>query len=399
MIWIGVVIFVVALLFSIMFHETGHFVTAKMFGMKCTRFFVGMGPTVWSTWRGETEYGIKALPIGGFVKIVGMHSLDDLDDPEDEPRSFRSKPGWQRIIVLSAGSFMHFVLAFAILVGMALTLGIENDNTVQLGTVITCLAPNVTDLNNGTCGDAAHQPSPAAIAGLRVGDQVTSFNGTPVSNWTQLSNVIKAASPGQTVSLTVLRDGKTLHLSTKLAQVKGRKGAYMGIAPAVVFQVASPVGAVSFFGSAVAQEISGSVSAISALPKAVPKLFTKERSDTNAGQIQSMVGVAEDTGQAVEANVGWRPKVAYVLLIIASINIFVGVLNMLPLLPMDGGHVALVLWERIRARFARLRGRPDPGLVDMQKVLPVMFSIFMVIVFFSVVLMIADIVNPVSGGA
>jgi membrane-associated protease RseP (regulator of RpoE activity) len=396
---IGVVIFVLALLFSIMFHETGHFVMAKRFGMKCTRYFVGMGPTVWSTWRGETEYGIKALPIGGFVKIIGMHSLDDVDDPEDESRSFRSKPAWQRIVVLCAGSFMHFLLAFMILAGMALTLGIENDNTAQLGTVITCLAPNVTDLDNGNCG-AAHQPSPASAAGLQVGDSVTSFDGTAVSNWTQLSTLIKAAKPGQKVTLTVLRDGKTLHLSTTLAQVKGRDGAYMGIAPATVFQVAGPVGALSFYGSAVAQELSGSVQAISALPSALPKLFSKKgRADTSAGQIQSMVGVAESTGQAVAADVGWRPKVEYVLLIVASLNIFIGALNLLPLLPLDGGHVALIVWERIRAWLARLRHRPDPGLVDMRKALPVMFSLFMVIVAFSVVLMIADIVNPLGGGA
>jgi membrane-associated protease RseP (regulator of RpoE activity) len=393
---IGVVIFVLALLFSIMFHETGHFVMAKRFGMKCTRYFVGMGPTVWSTWRGETEYGIKALPIGGFVKIIGMHSLDDIDDPEDEPRSFRSKPAWQRIIVLCAGSFMHFVLAFIILVGMALTLGIENDNTTQLGTVLTCLAPNVQDLDNGNCG-TSHDPSPAALAGLKVNDTVTSFNGTPVSNWTQLDNAIKAAKPGQSVTLTVLRDGQTVHLSTKLAEVKGRPGAYMGISPALVFQVASPLGAVRFYGSVVAQELSGSVSAIGALPGQVPKLFEKDRSQTSAGQIQSMVGVAESTGQAVAAKVGWRPKVEYVLLIVAALNIFIGALNLLPLLPLDGGHVALIVWERIRAWFARLRHRPDPGLVDMRKALPVMFSLFMVIVVFSVVLMIADIVNPVGG--
>ena len=116
---IGWVIFIVALLFSVMLHETGHFVTAKKFGMKVTRYFVGFGPTIWSTWRGETEYGIKALPFGGFVKIVGMTSLDEVDDPEDEPRSFRRHPAWQRIIVLCAGSFMHFVLAFVLIFGLA----------------------------------------------------------------------------------------------------------------------------------------------------------------------------------------------------------------------------------------------------------------------------------------
>jgi len=114
---LGWLIFLVALLVSVMLHETGHFVTAKRFGMKCTRYFIGFGPTIWSTWRGETEYGIKALPVGGFVKIVGMTSLDDVD-PEDEPRSFRQAPGWQRLIVLAAGSFMHFVIAAVLLFGL-----------------------------------------------------------------------------------------------------------------------------------------------------------------------------------------------------------------------------------------------------------------------------------------
>jgi RIP metalloprotease RseP len=132
---LGVVIFVVALLLSVMLHETGHFVMAKKFGMKATRYFVGFGPTIWSTWRGETEYGIKALPLGGFVKIIGMHSLDDVEDPADEPRSFRRQPAWQRIIVLCAGSFMHLVLAFLLFAGLALGVGIANENTTELGTI------------------------------------------------------------------------------------------------------------------------------------------------------------------------------------------------------------------------------------------------------------------------
>src|ERR1700685_1874193 len=158
---IGWVIFIVALLVSVMLHETGHFVLAKRFGMKVTRYFVGFGPTIWSTWRGETEYGIKALPFGGFVKIVGMTSMDDVD-PEDEARSFRRAPGWQRLIVLAAGSFMHFLLAAVLLLGLALTIGAES------------------------AGCTTAQP-PAQQAGLKVGDQVTSFDGTPVSTLTQLS--------------------------------------------------------------------------------------------------------------------------------------------------------------------------------------------------------------------
>ncbi len=392
---IGWVIFIVALLFSVMLHESGHFVMAKKFGMKVTRYFVGFGPTIWSTWRGETEYGIKALPFGGFVKIIGMHSLDDVDDPADEPRSFRRHPAWQRIVVLCAGSFMHFVLAFLLIFGLALGIGIENDNTTQLGTVTNCVASSSTALANGTC-TKSDQPSPAKLAGLRIGDQVKAFDGMPVSNWTQLGNAIRGARPGSPVTITVLRDGKLLTLHTTLATVSGRSGGYLGIAPTVVFSPANPVRAVQYAGSAFGQVIVGSAKAVAALPAALPELFSKNRANTAGGQVSSVVGAAEATGTAVAANVGWQFKVSFVLLLIASLNIFVGVFNMLPLLPLDGGHVAVVVWERIRAWFARLRGRPDPGLVDMAKLLPVSFSIFVILIFFSVVLVLADIVNPVN---
>lgn len=392
---LGWFIFLFALLFSVMLHETGHFVMAKKFGMKCTRFFVGFGPTIWSTWRGETEYGIKALPVGGFVKIIGMHSLDDVDDPADEPRSFRRQPGWQRVIVLCAGSFMHYVLAFVLVVGLALTVGMEV-GTTQLASVAPCVANTVAQLDNGTCGSP--KPSPAKAVGLRVGDTITAINGKPVSNSTDLSNAINAAKPGTVVTLTVRRGDQTLTLHPALALYPGGSGGYLGIGQTTVFQVPSPFGAIKDFGSFVGQELSGSVHAIGALPGAIPKLFSKDRADTTGGQVTSMVGVAEATGQAVAAKVGWRYKAEYVLLLIAAVNVFVGAFNMLPLLPLDGGHVVAVLWEMIRSRFARLRGRPDPGLVDMRKLLPVMFSIFMVLVAFSVFVLLADIVNPLNVG-
>jgi membrane-associated protease RseP (regulator of RpoE activity) len=392
---LGWLIFLVALLVSVMLHESGHFVAAKRFGMKCTRYFVGFGPTLWSTWRGETEYGIKALPVGGFVKIVGMTSMDDVD-PEDEERSFRRAPGWQRLIVLSAGSFMHFVLAAVLLVGLALTIGAES------------------------AGCPAAQ-SPAQQAGLRVGDQVTSFAGTPVSTWTQLSNAIVKVKPGVPVTLTVLRAGQSLTLHTALAEVPGH-GAYLGIAPAsatttklgtvstcvpvnkraledgIVFERQNVLGAVEYVGTGFSQVITGSVSALGKLPAAVPSLFAKDRSSTAAGNVSSIYGAARETGQAVAAKVGWQNKVSFVLLLIASLNIFVGLFNMLPLLPMDGGHVAVVLWERIKAWFARLRRKPDPGMVDYRKLVPLSFGIFLVLVVFGTMLILADIVNPVNIG-
>ena len=393
---LGWLIFLVALLVSVMLHESGHFVMAKRFGMKATRYFIGFGPTIWSTWRGETEYGIKALPVGGFVKIEGMTSLDEVD-PEDEPRSFRRAPAWQRLIVLAAGSFMHFLIAAVLIFGLALGIGIENGNTTQLGTVATCVPTSEQALASDAACTSGEAKSPAVIAGLKVGDKVTSFNGTPVSTWTALSNAILKVKPGTPVSLTVNRDGRTVTLHTRLAQVPGH-GSYFGIAPATVFDKQNPIDAVKYVGTGFSQVVTGSVSAIAHLPAAIPQLFNKDRGSTAAGNVSSVVGAARETGQAVAANVGWEYKVEFVLLLIASLNIFVGLFNLLPLLPLDGGHIAVVIWERIRAWFYRLRGLRDPGLVDYRKLVPLSFSVFLVLVFFGMLLILADIVNPVNIG-
>ena len=392
---IGWVIFIVALLISVMLHETGHFVLAKKFGMKVTRYFVGFGPTIWSTWRGDTEYGIKAIPLGGFVKIVGMHSLDDPDDPEDEPRAFRSHPAWQRILVLCAGSATHFILALVLAFGLALGVGIANDNVTQIGTISPCVPANVTAYDNGTCVPS-DRVSPAKQAGLQVGDVVTAVNGRPVSSFTQLTNVIRDTPAGAPVTLTVRRHGQLRTLHTTVAGISGRSGSYLGIGSAVVFQVASPLGAIEYSGTTFGQVLVGSAQAVAALPAAFPKLFAKNRGSTEGGQVSSVVGAAEATGAEVGSNAGWQFKVSFVLLIIVSLNIFVGAFNMLPLLPLDGGHIAVIIYERIRAWLARLRGRPDPGLVDMAKLLPVSLSLFVIVIFASLTLVAADIVNPIS---
>jgi membrane-associated protease RseP (regulator of RpoE activity) len=392
---LGWVIFIVALLVSVMLHETGHFVLAKKFGMKVTRYFVGFGPTIWSTWRGETEYGIKALPFGGFVKIVGMHSLDDPDDPEDEPQAFRNKPAWQRILVLCAGSAMHFILALLLVFGLALGVGIANDNVTQLGSISACVPASVTAYDNGTC-TPSDPASPAKLAGLRAGDTVTAFDGHPVSNFTQLGDAIRAVPPGSSATITVRRDGKLVTLPIKPASVSGRSGSYLGIGPAVLFQVASPLGAIEYSGTTFGQVLVGSAQAVTALPRELPKLFDKQPENPSGGQLIGVVGAAEATGTEVASHDGWQYKVSFVLLLIASLNIFVGAFNLLPLLPLDGGHIAVIIYERIRAWLARLRGRPDPGLADMAKFLPVSFSVFIVLIVLSLALVAANIINPVS---
>lgn len=394
---LGWLIFLVALLLSLMVHETGHFVAAKRFGMKATDYFLGIGPKLWSIKRGETEYGIRAFPVMGYVKIVGMTSLDEVA-PEDEPRSMRRAPRWQRLIVMAVGPLTHFVLALLLIFGLALGVGIENANTTQLGTVAACVPANEQALNNDAACTSSDPKSPALLAGLKVGDQVTSVDGVKTGTWDQLTTALKDAKPGQTVAVTVLRDGKTLTLHPTLAGVKGHAGAYLGVAATIVFQHASPLGAIDYAGSGFAQVVTGTVDAVRQIPAATRNLFAKDRSQAPGGDVISLYGAADATGQAVAANVGWEYKATFVLLLIASLNIFWGLLNLLPLLPMDGGHIAVVLWEMLRAWFARLRGRPGPGLADYRKLVPVMVPVFAVLVVVSVLFILADIVNPVNFG-
>jgi membrane-associated protease RseP (regulator of RpoE activity) len=392
---LGWVIFVVALLFSVMLHETGHFVTAKKFGMKVTQYFVGFGTTLWSTTRGETEYGIKVLPLGGFVKITGMTSMDEVD-PADEPRSFRRHPAWQRLVVLFAGSFMHFVLAFVLLFLVAGAIGLEtSSNTAsQLG-VSSCVPANAKAYGTGTC-TASDRPSPAKAAGLKAGDTIVSFDGKAVSTWTALGDVIRATPVGRSVPVVVERNGHRLTLHVTLTKVSGVPSSYLGIEEAANFQRYNPVRSVTYAGSLFGQVLTGSAKEIGSLPSAIPHLFAKNRGSTAAGQVTSVVGAGEITGDVVSANVGWQVKIDYVLLIMASLNIFVGAFNLLPLLPLDGGHIAVVIFERVRAWFARLRGRSDPGLVDMTKLVPLSMGVFAILVFFGLILILADLVNPIQ---
>jgi membrane-associated protease RseP (regulator of RpoE activity) len=386
---LGVAIFVIALLASIMLHEAGHFATAKLFGMKATQFFVGFGRTIWSRQKGETEYGIKAIPAGGFVKIVGMTDLEDVD-PADEARSFRRQPGWQRIIVLAAGSFMHFVLALLLLFIIAAGIGLETaGGGTSVGTVESCVP---TNMNVGCVkGDPA---SPASKAGVRAGDRIVSIAGIRVNTWTQMGNAIRAQHAGSAVPVVVDRHGRLVTLHATLASLTGH-GSYLGVSPLAVFQRVGPLSSASYAGHEFWTMLSGSASVVASLPRAIPDLFAKNRANTPGGQVTSVVGAGDVTGQVLAARIGWQPKAGLVLLIIASLNIFVGAFNLLPLLPLDGGHLAVVIYERARAWLARLLGRPDPGPVDFRRLVPVSVGVFALLVGVGLLLIMADLVNPV----
>ena len=356
---LGVVIFVLALLISVMLHEAGHFLTAKKFGMKVTQFFVGFGQTLWSRIRGETEYGIKALPLGGFVKITGMTTLEEVD-PADEPRSFRNQPGWQRIIVLAAGSFMHFALAFFLLIVLASGLGLENSNTTAIGTVDSCVPASAAALNNQSCS-ASRGTSPAQLAGLKPGDKIIAIGGTPGAQLDAARCGHPRQQAGHPTPVVVQRDGTQQTLLVTPVAVPGRRGSYLGIGNDPIFQRISPLRAVTYAGSAFGQVVTESVSAVAKLPAALPNLFAKDRAKTAAGQVSSVVGAGDTAGQVVAAKIGWQSKVAFMLSIIISLNIFVGIFNLLPLLPLDGGHLAVIIYERAGPGWPGCAASPTPA--------------------------------------
>lgn len=384
---LGVLIFVVALLISIMLHEAGHLFTAKAFDMKAIKFFIGFGNTVWSRKRGETEYGVKALPFGGFVDIIGMSNLDDVS-PADEPRAFRSKPPWQRCVVLLAGSFMHFLIGFVLIFAVTAAIGDQNTTTISID---RCVPTTKTQVN---CPKSAAQ-SPAVTSGLRNGDQITAVDGHQVSTWSQLTSQITAHRGGSAVTFTLMRDGKQITKTITLAKLSWRKGGFLGIEE-VPFVSVSPLTALNSSAHQFGSVVAGSVQGLGKLPGEIPKLFSANRAK-NGGGVSSVVGVSEATGQVVSASgVSWQAKVAFVLLVVASVNIFVGLFNLLPFLPLDGGKLAVVIFEWIRSAFARMFRRPDPGPVDYQRLIPLSVGFLFVFVCLGVLLIAADIFNPIQ---
>jgi len=236
--------------------------------------------------------------------------------------------------------------------------------------------------------------SPAKKAGLRAGDRIVSIGGIPVHDWSQMGKAIRSQSPGTPVAVVVERDGRQVTLHPVFATLTG-KGTYLGVSPQVVFARSGPLAAASYAGREFWSMVAGSAQVAAKLPQAIPELFSKNRAKTAGGDVTSVVGAAGVTGQVVQARIGWQPKVDLVLLIIASLNIFVGIFNLLPLLPMDGGHIAVVIYERIRYWLARLRGKPDPGPVDYRRLIPVSVGVFALLVGVGLLLIMADIVNPI----
>ncbi|WP_018655231.1 M50 family metallopeptidase [Actinomadura flavalba] len=386
---LGAAAFVVALLVSVMLHEAGHLVTARRFGMKAAEYFVGFGPTLWSRRRGETEYGVKAIPLGGYVRIVGYTPLEDVPEA-DRDRAFYRQPAGRRAVVIGAGVVVNLVFAFVLLVLMATALGVPRPGTAT--TTIARVAPCVP----GTCGEGA-APSPARAAGLRPGDRVVAFGGRPVRDWAELRAAIDAARPGRDVPVEIDRDGVRSTVRVRPADLGGEP--FLGVTSRVTgagYDRLGPVDAAVFAGRAMGRTIAGIGGAVADLPAAVPRLFSPDRAESPGGQVGSVVGATGISGQIFAGESSWRDKAVLYLSLVVSVNIFLGVLNVVPLLPLDGGHLAVLAYERVRARVARARGRPDPGPVNMAKLMPLTYLVVLLLVGFGTLLIVADLLNPLE---
>ena len=394
---IGALAFVLALLVSVVLHEGGHFVTAKLFGMKATQFFVGFGPTLWSRQRGETEYGIKAIPAGGFVKIVGMTELEELAEGEDDDkRAFWRFPAGKRAIVLVAGSTMHVILAI-VLVFVSLLLVPTASSASVIGAPAACVASNANSTAACTSSDAA---SPAKAAGLQAGDKLVSVGGKPVSTFNELRDAIRADKGGAALAVQYERDG-SVHTAqiVPVLQTQPKSGGgteqvpVLGISPAS--KHLGPVTAARKTLTTLGTFVTGTLSSLAHFPEKLKTIFSSHRDPNGA---VGVIGISRVSGDLLSGSDGgsWAARIGDFLLLVAGVNLFVGFFNLLPLLPLDGGHLAVLGFEQLRDRIRRVRGYRGPlKRVDLTKLLPATYAVVAIFATLTVVLASADIVNPI----
>ncbi len=375
---LGILAFIVALLFSVMVHEFGHYITARKYGMWVSEFFVGFGKRIWSVRRGETEFGVKAIPAGGYCKIEGMSPSDELPEGQEE-RAFYKASSAKKLVVLGAGSFLHFVLGFVLLFTLFAGIG-----TNQVLPVINEVVPN----------------SAAQAAGIQAGDEVVSINGKRVTEWYKDVEVIRQ-SQGAELTLVLSRNGEEVVVTTaaRLTDIDGTKRYVLGIVNDVGLKRSGIIVSIKNSATVTKGFLVESVKSLGKLPEKIPALWgaTVRGEERDANGLVGVVGVARVSGEAVGSDkLTPMERLATFVLIVASLNIFVGVFNLLPILPLDGGHMAVAIADSIRAFFARLRGRPRPAPIDVTVLTPITMVVFVVLATLTLLLLVADVINPVT---
>lgn len=397
---VGILAFVVALLISVMIHEAGHYLTAKRFGMKVTEFFLGFGSRIWSFRRGETEFGIKAIPAGGYCKIVGMSPREEVS-AEDLDRRFLSGTVPQRLIVLGAGSFLHFVLGFVLVLTLFSGIG-----TVRALNTVNEVVPCILAQGESECSPTAPR-SPAFNAGITVGDEILSVREVGTSSvekmrWSEIVTLIRA-SANQDLTFTINRSGDVFDVTTTIASrtIDGEKFGVIGVINDFGNVRLSIIDGIVESGGFFKDVTVGSIDALLSLPTLIPALieqtFTSKERDPEG--LVGIVGVARTTGEAAASErLDTSDKVTFFIIMLAGLNIFVGIFNLLPILPLDGGHMAVAIADGIKRTKARIQKRPMPAPIDVERLTPLTLLVAALLLSLTVLLVIADVVNPVRLG-
>jgi membrane-associated protease RseP (regulator of RpoE activity) len=424
---LGVVVFVIGIAASIGLHEMGHLLPAKRFGVKVTQYFIGFGNTLWSFRRGETEYGVKSVPLGGYVKLVGMlpPAKDDprgrprqattgmfsqlISDareaeaehvrPGDEERLFYKLPVWKKIVVMSGGPLVNIAIAFTLFAGLFGIYG-TLEPTTTVSAVSRCVVSQAEADRSCTADDPA---APAADAGLLPGDRIVSFNGEPVAEWEELVALVRDNADGRAV-IGYERDGeqRTATTNTTVNSVRSLDGdetyvdaGFLGVESTREREHHGLL----FTAEQMATMTTETVKALATLPvkvwgvgKAV--VGVEERALDSP---ISIVGAGRISGEVTsDTSSPSADRVAFLVSLLAGLNLFIGMFNLVPLLPLDGGHIAGAVYEGLRRTWARLRRRPDPGFVDVAKLLPVAYAVAGALLVMGVVLIAGDLVAPIS---
>ncbi|MGC5222111.1 M50 family metallopeptidase [Micromonospora sp. DT81.3] len=438
---IGIAVIVVGLAVSIALHEIGHLVPAKRFGVRVGQYMIGFGPTLWSRTYGETQYGVKAIPLGGYISMAGMYppspkeaaraaarhrdgragggffatmvqdarsANDETLHGEDDDRVFYKLPVYKRIIIMLGGPVMNLLFAIFLFTVLFSAIGIQQ-GTTTVATVSECVVPAGSTQTDCTASDPV---APAAAAGMLPGDVILSIDGTEVSTFDDASTIIRE-SPGQQLAIVVERDGEqlTLQATPLLAErptydaagqeVVDENGdlvtvevGFLGVRP-VSGLVRQPISA----GPEAAFENVGAVAGI--VVQLPVKLYGIAESLLTGGERDpegplSVVGVGLIAGEVAAQDAPILSRVAAMLGLVASLNIALFVFNLIPLLPLDGGHIAVALWEGVKRVWAKVFRRPPPKPVDATKLVPVTFVVVVLLIAMGALLLLADIFNPVQ---
>lgn len=434
---VGLLVLLVGLLASIALHEVGHMVPAKRFGVRVSRYMVGFGPTLWSRTRGETEYGLKAIPLGGYVRLVGMFPpadvvgarpragrMGELVDaareasaeevrPGEEHRAFYRLSAPKKVVVMLGGPVMNLLIAAVLLAVVLVGLGLPGSPTTTVAVVGDCVRPTGV-ATSVPCTDE-DPVAPAAAAGLQPGDVLVSYAGTPTTTWADFQQAVRETPDGE-VPLVVERDGEQVTLTVDPVtvdrpvldedgapvvgddgEVLTEPGPYLGLSPTAALE-RQPLSAVP---PLLGQALTGTAAVVLTLPAQLVDVTESlvTGSERNPEGVIGVVGVGRVAGEIASTDapgVGTAERVASMLLLLASLNVALFVFNMIPLLPLDGGHVAGALWEGGKRQVARWRGLPRPAPADVARMMPLAYGVFAALAVMGVLLIVADLLRPVT---